>query len=80
MAFSENLQTLRAQAGVTQEQLAETLGVSRQSVSKWEGGLSFPELDTILRICDLYEVDLDTLLRGSVADRLVGDTAVTTPL
>ena len=56
MAFSENLQTLRAQAGVTQEQLAETLGVSRQSVSKWEGGLSFPELDTILRICDLYEV------------------------
>lgn len=75
MAFSENLQTLRAQAGVTQEQLAETLGVSRQSVSKWEGGLSFPELDTILRICDLYEVDLDTLLRGSVADRLVGDTA-----
>ena len=75
MAFSENLQTLRAQAGATQEQLAETLGVSRQSVSKWEGGLSFPELDTILRSWDIYEVDLDTLLRGSVADRLVGDTA-----
>lgn len=75
MAFSDNLQTLRAQAGVTQEQLAEALGVSRQSVSKWEGGLSFPELDTILRICDLYHVDLDTLLRGDVAQRLVSDTA-----
>lgn len=41
MAFSENLQFIRTQAGVTQEQLAEQLGVSRQSVSKWESGLSY---------------------------------------
>lgn len=40
MAFPENLQFIRAQAGVTQERLAEQLDVSRQSVSKWEGGLS----------------------------------------
>ena len=40
MAFPENLQFLRAQNSVTQEQLAETLGVSRQSVSKWESGVS----------------------------------------
>lgn len=40
MAFPENLQFIRAGASVTQEQLAEQLGVSRQSVSKWEGGLS----------------------------------------
>ena len=40
MAFSDNLQFLRAQHSVTQEQLAETLGVSRQSVSKWESGVS----------------------------------------
>ena len=53
MSFSENLQFLRAQAGVTQEQLAEQLDVSRQSVSKWEGGQSFPEMDTLLRICGL---------------------------
>lgn len=75
MAFSENLQFIRAQAGVTQEQLAERLEVSRQSVSKWEGGLSFPEMDTLLRICDLYDVDLDTLLRGSVEESRVSDTA-----
>ena len=75
MAFSENLQFLRAQAGVTQEQLAEQLEVSRQSVSKWEGGLSFPEMDTLLRICGLYDVDLDTLLRGSVEESRVSDTA-----
>ena len=75
MAFSENLQFIRTQAGVTQEQLAEQLGVSRQSVSKWESGLSFPEMETLLRICDLYDVNLDTLLRGSVAESRVSDSA-----
>ena len=74
MSFSENLQFIRAQAGVTQEQLAEQLEVSRQSVSKWEGGQSFPEMDTLLRICDLYNVNLDTLLRGSVEESRVEDT------
>ncbi len=75
MSFSENLQFLRAQAEVTQEQLAEQLDVSRQSVSKWEGGQSFPEMDTLLRICDLYGVNLDTLLRGSVEASRTADTA-----
>ena len=75
MAFSENLQFLRSQNGVTQEQLAEQLDVSRQSVSKWESGLSFPEMDTLLRICDLYSVNLDTLLRGSLEESQVSDTA-----
>jgi len=75
MSFSENLQFIRAQAGLTQEQLAERLDVTRQSVSKWEGALSFPEMDTLLRICDLYDVDLDTLLRGSVEESRMGDTA-----
>lgn len=75
MAFSDNLQFLRSRQGQTQEQLAEALEVTRQSVSKWEGGQSYPEMDTILRICDLYHVDLDTLMRGSVEDSLVEDTA-----
>ncbi|WP_251317955.1 helix-turn-helix domain-containing protein [Flintibacter muris] len=75
MAFSDNLQFLRNRQGQTQEQLAEILEVSRQSVSKWESAQSFPEMDTILRICDLYQVNLDTLLRGSVEDSLVEDTA-----
>ena len=75
MAFSENLQYIRSQAGITQEQLAEQLDVSRQSVSKWECGTSFPEMDSLLRICDLYDVTLDTLLRGSVEASSVSDTA-----
>lgn len=73
MSFSENLQFLRTRSDTTQEQLAEQLGVSRQSVSKWESGSSFPEMDTLLRICDTYDVTLDTLLRGSVEQTLVSD-------
>ncbi len=75
MAFPENLQYIRKQADITQEQLAEQLQVSRQSVSKWESGGSFPEMDTLLRICDLYDVKLDTLLRGSIQESLLSDTA-----
>ncbi|MBQ7778078.1 MAG: helix-turn-helix transcriptional regulator [Oscillibacter sp.] len=75
MAFSENLQYIRSRDHVTQEQLAEQLDVSRQSVSKWESGASFPEMDTLLRLCELYHVDLDTLLRGSVEEIDVADTA-----
>lgn len=74
MAFSDNLQFLRSRQSQTQEQLAELLEVSRQSVSKWESAQSYPEMDTLLRICELYQVDLDTLMRGSVEDSLVEDT------
>ena len=74
MAFSDNLQYLRTREALTQEQLAERLDVSRQSVSKWESNLSFPEMDTILKLCDLFNVSLDTLLRGDAAEALA-DTA-----
>ena len=75
MAFSDNLQFLRARQGLTQEQLAEYLDVSRQSVSKWESGLSFPEMDTILKLCDLFSVSMDTLLRGNASAQAQADTA-----
>ena len=75
MSLSENLQFLRAREGVTQEQLAERLEVSRQSVSKWESGTSFPEMDTLLNICDMFHTDMDTLLRGSVEQSFCEDSA-----
>lgn len=75
MSLAENLQYLRAREGVTQEQLAERLDVSRQSVSKWESGASFPEMDTLLKLCDMFHTDMDTLLRGSVEQSLSEDTA-----
>ena len=75
MSLAENLQYLRAREGVTQEQLAERLDVSRQSVSKWESAASYPEMDTLLKLCDMFQVDMDTLLRGSVEKSLSEDTA-----
>lgn len=75
MSLAENLQYLRAREGVTQEQLAERLDVSRQSVSKWESSASFPEMDTLLKLCDMFHTDMDTLLRGSVENSLSEDTA-----
>lgn len=73
--FPDNLSFLRTQATMTQEQLAEQLQVSRQSVSKWESGLSFPEMDTLLKLCDLFQTDLDTLLRGDAKQARSEDTA-----
>ena len=75
MSLSENLQYLRAREGITQEQLAERLDVSRQSVSKWESGTSFPEMDTLLKLCDMFKTDMDTLLRGSAEQSFSEDAA-----
>ena len=75
MALSENLPYLRTRQNMTQEQLAEKLEVSRQSVSKWESGASYPEMETILKLCDLFHIDMDTLLRGSAEQSLSEDSA-----
>jgi len=64
MSFSENLHYLRKRDKVTQEELADKLGVSRQSVSKWETGEAYPETDKLLLLCDLFGVSLDGLMRG----------------
>lgn len=66
MSFAENLVFLRQHYGVTQEGLAEQLGVSRQTISKWEAGTNYPEMDKLLALCDLFNTNLDDLMRGSV--------------
>ena len=66
MSFGENLQCLRKQRDITQEQLAEQLEVSRQSVSKWESGASYPEMEKLLQICSLFNCNMDTLMPGDV--------------
>lgn len=75
MGFCENLQLLRKRHAVTQEQLAERLEVSRQSVSKWESGASFPEMEKLLELCEMFSCSLDDLLRGNLAQVLAEDTA-----
>ena len=62
MAFAENLQTLRKQKNLSQEGLAELLGVSRQAVSKWELGEGYPEVDKLLTIAKELNISLDSLM------------------
>lgn len=63
MKLPEKLIQLRREKGYSQEQLADLLGVSRQSVSKWEAGQSTPELAKLLTLADLFGVTLDALIR-----------------
>ena len=63
MDFSEKLMTLRKQAGLSQEQLADRLGVTRQSVSKWESGAAFPELVKIISLSEMFGVSVDYLVK-----------------
>lgn len=63
MIFADKLITLRKKAGWSQEELAEQLGVTRQSVSKWEGAQSVPDIDKILQMSRLFGVTTDYLLK-----------------
>lgn len=69
MAFRENLLHLRAAHKLTQEQLAVRLGVSRQSVAKWESGTTYPEMDKLIVLCQLFECTLDDLVTGDLTDQ-----------
>lgn len=73
MNFGENIQFLRKQSGMTQEELAEKMNVSRQTVSKWEAG-SIPEMERLTQLCDLFRCDLDTLIRGNASDSAKTDS------
>lgn len=66
MSFRDNLQHLRATHAMTQEQLALMLGVSRQSVTKWEAEKSYPEMDKLLKLCQIFDVTLDDLVQGDL--------------
>lgn len=65
MIFADKLITLRKKAGWSQEELAEQLGVTRQSVSKWEGAQSVPDIDKILQMSRLFGVTTDYLLKDN---------------
>ena len=65
MNFSDKVRMLRKEHGLSQEELAGKLDVSRQAVSKWENGQGFPEMETVLRMSDLFGVSLDYLFKDS---------------
>ena len=64
MTFAEKLKSIRRQAGMSQERLAEKLGVSRQAVTKWETDAGIPDIENIMAISALFDISLDELLMG----------------
>ena len=68
MTFSDKLIALRKKEGWSQEELAERLNVSRQSVSKWESAQSMPDIDKILQLSSLFSVTTDCLLKDTQAE------------
>ena len=68
MIFADKLIRLRKKNGMSQEELAEKMNVSRQSVSKWEGAQSVPDLEKILQLSDLFGVTTDYLLKDELED------------
>ena len=65
MEFNEKLQELRKQKGLTQEELAEALYVSRAAVSKWASGRGYPNIDSLKEISRFFSITIDDLLSGS---------------
>ena len=66
MNLSDNLKRIRKENNLSQEQLADKLGVSRQSVSKWESGQAYPEMDKVLQLCQLFNLNIDELLNQNI--------------
>ncbi|MBR1717737.1 MAG: helix-turn-helix transcriptional regulator [Bacilli bacterium] len=66
MNLKENLKRIRKENNLSQEQLADKLNVSRQSVSKWESGTSYPEMDKMIQLCRMFDLNIDELLNQDI--------------
>lgn len=71
MKFEEKLQSLRKVSSLSQEQLADKLGVSRQAVSKWESGTSYPEMDKLIAMCKIFKCSMDDLVNDDTSDKTI---------
>ena len=68
MNFKDNLKKIRKDNNLSQEELAEKLNVTRQSVSKWESGAAYPEMDKVIQICKMFNVNIDDLLNKDIKE------------
>lgn len=66
--FSENLKRIRKEHNLSQEQLADELGVSRQAISKWESAVAYPEMEKIIALCDKFNLNIDDLLHKDIKE------------
>ena len=64
MNIGRRLKDARIESGYTQEQVAEQLDVSRQTISSWENGRTFPDIVSVVSLSDIYDVSLDVLIKG----------------
>lgn len=71
MNFHKELQRLRKEAGLSQEELGEKIGVSRQTISKWEGALAYPDMLNLISISKFFGVSVDALINGSEEEKPV---------
>jgi len=71
MKLSQKILQLRKKLGLSQEELAEKIGVSRQSISKWETGESIPELERLIGLSEIFNVTTDYLLKPDTVDETV---------
>lgn len=69
MTFGEKLSKLRKENNYTQEQLADILSVSRQSVSKWESDIAYPETDKLIELGKLFDCSMDYLLKEEITEK-----------
>ena len=67
--LSERIYTFRRKSGLSQEQLAEKIGVSRQTISKWESGASTPELEKMLALSECFQISLDELVKDEAVNQ-----------
>lgn len=76
MKFGDNLQNLRKQKRMSQEQLAEKVNVSRQSISKWERGESYPTMNNIMSLCKIFHCKLNDIVHEDITDLYALDEEV----
>ena len=67
MSFGSNIGYLRKKKGITQEELAERMYVSRQTISRWETDSVYPDVETVIKLCEVLECDMETLVRGDAS-------------
>ncbi len=86
MSFAENLQRIRKEKHLSQEELAEMLDVSRQAVSKWEQGTGYPEVEKLLVLSHELNISLDSLMAAEIArgkadepDKVTGTITISSP-
>ena len=73
MSFAENLKQFRRERCLSQEELAEMLGVSRQAVSKWESDMGYPEVETLLLLANKLDLSLDQLMATEIPQKGAGE-------